>query len=62
MLLLSDVLIALSFSKLLFKFRKALLVAFLLTTLDARNLLLQSIADVVCLSKSRLVVSQFLER
>lgn len=62
MLLLSDVLIALSFSELLFKFRKALLVAFLLTTLDARNLLLQSIADVVCLSKSRLVVSQFLER
>ena len=61
MLLLSGFVIALSFSELFFKFRKTLLIAFLFATLNARNLLLQSSADVMCLSKSCLVVSQFLE-
>lgn len=61
MLLLRSFVIALSFSELLFKFRKALLIAFLLAILNARNLLLQSSANVVFLSKSHLVISQFFE-
>lgn len=50
MLLLSGFVIALSFGELLFKFRKTLLVTFLLAILNARNLLLQSSANTVFLS------------
>lgn len=61
MLLLSNFVIVSSFRELFFEFRKALLRAFLLAALNARNLLLQSSENVTFLSKSRLVISQFLE-
>lgn len=48
-LLLSGFVIAFSFSELLFKFRKTLLVAFLVAILNSRDLLLQSGANTVFL-------------
>ncbi len=61
MLFLGGFVITFSFGELLFKFSKALLVAFLSVILNARNLLLQSSVDAVLLGKGYLVVSQFLE-
>jgi hypothetical protein len=49
MLLLSGFVIAFSSSELLFKFRKTLLVAFLVAILNSRDLLLQSGANTVFL-------------
>jgi hypothetical protein len=61
-LFISGFVIAFSFSELLLEFRKTLLIAFLSAILSAWNLLFQSSADAVPLDKSRIIISQFLER